>query len=78
VTVRPRIQPLLFALMDRSRWVRGGETALSPERKSGSPPAAANEGARGGTMGSPALNLCRCTGYRGIYEAVCDLAGVAA
>jgi aerobic-type carbon monoxide dehydrogenase small subunit (CoxS/CutS family) len=29
-------------------------------------------------MGSPTLNLCRCTGYRGIYEAVCDLAGVAA
>jgi aerobic carbon-monoxide dehydrogenase small subunit len=23
-------------------------------------------------------NLCRCTGYRGIYAAVCDLAGVAA
>ena len=23
-------------------------------------------------------NLCRCTGYRGIYEAVCDLAGLAA
>ena len=23
-------------------------------------------------------NLCRCTGYRGIYEAVCELAGVAA
>jgi len=70
-------QQALLAPMDSSRWVREGETALSPERKSESPHAPVKEGARGGTMGSPTLNLCRCTGYRGIVEAVCDLAGVA-
>jgi hypothetical protein len=32
---------------------RGGETALSPERKGDPPGAAMKEGARGGTMGSP-------------------------
>ena len=32
---------------------RGGETALSPERKSQPPRAAKKEGARGGTLGSP-------------------------
>jgi hypothetical protein len=95
-----------FRLIDNSRCAREGETALSPERKSESPPAAAKEGVRGGTskprakaaakpyvlargdevtppkaastMGSPTLNLCRCTGYRGIVEAVCELAGVTA
>jgi hypothetical protein len=91
--------------MDRSRCVREGETALSPQRKSPLPFAAAKEGARGGTskpsakaagtlhalargeevaslnatptMGSPTL-ICRCTGYRGIVEAVSELAGVSA
>lgn len=56
-----------LALMDSQRSVRGGETALSRERKSELAPAAAKEG----TMGSPTR-----TGYRGIVEAACDLAGV--
>jgi aerobic-type carbon monoxide dehydrogenase small subunit (CoxS/CutS family) len=30
----------------------------------------AKEGARGGTMGSPTLNRCRCTGYHNIVRAV--------
>jgi hypothetical protein len=72
VTARAGIRELVLALMDSPGWARGGETALSPERKSESPPAAAKEGVRGGTMGSPTS-----TGYRGIVEAVCDLAGVA-
>jgi hypothetical protein len=52
-----RIHEKALALMDRPRWARGGETALSPERKSESPAAAAKEGVRGGTMGSPTLRV---------------------
>src|SRR5688572_20429065 len=44
---------------------RGGETALSPERRCGSPFAAAKEGVRGGAMGSPTL-----AGYHNIVRAV--------
>jgi hypothetical protein len=58
----------VLALMDSPRWARGGETALSPERKRESHSATAKEGVRGGTMGSPTETS----------EAVCDLAGVAA
>ena len=74
----PRQSIGAIAPMDSSRHARGGETALSPQRNSEWPLVAAKEGARGGTMGSPTLNLCRCTGYRGIVDAVCELAGVAA
>jgi hypothetical protein len=98
---RARIHEMPLALMDSPRSMRGGDTALSPERKSALPPGAAKEGVRGGTskprakaaakpyvlargdevtppkaastMGSPTW-----TGYRGIVDAVCDLAGVAA
>jgi hypothetical protein len=62
------------APMDDSRLAREGETAFSPERKSGSPLTAAKEGARGGTMGSPTPNLCRCTGYHNIVRAVLAVA----
>jgi CO/xanthine dehydrogenase Mo-binding subunit len=48
-----QIHEKVLALMDRPRWARGGETALSPGRKSESPRAGAKEGVRGGTMGSP-------------------------
>jgi len=71
VTARPGIHEMPLPLMDSPRSARGGETALSPERKSELAPAAAKEGVRGGTMGSPTR-----TGYRGIVDAVCDLAGV--
>jgi hypothetical protein len=67
-----------FPPVDSSRCAREGETALSPERKCGSPGARVKEGARAGTMGSPTLNLCRCTGYTGIVDAVSELAGVTA
>src|SRR6266508_299502 len=40
--------------LERKPAARGGETVLSPERKS-DPPRATKEGARGGTMGSPTL-----------------------
>jgi hypothetical protein len=72
VSARPGIRDLLFALMDTSRSAREGETTLSPKRRNALPPAAAKEGVRGGTMGSPTR-----TRYRGIVDAVCDLAGVA-
>jgi hypothetical protein len=51
--------------MDHVPCARGGETAFSPERRCGSPLAAAKEGVRGGTMGSPTL-----TGYHNIVRAV--------
>ena len=54
---RGGIHEMPFALMDSRRSAREGETALSPQRKSELAAAAAKEGARGGTMGSPTLNL---------------------
>jgi len=41
------------------RYTRVGETALSPKRRSEWPRVAAKEGARGGTMGSPTVNIVK-------------------
>ena len=57
MTPQARITEVLFALVGSSRAAREGETALSPERNSASPLVTAKEGVRGGTMGSPTLNL---------------------
>lgn len=73
MTARTRIHEMALARRDSPRSVREGETALSPQRNSESAPAAAKEGVREGTMGSPTP-----TGYRGIVEAVSELAGVTA
>ena len=59
-----------FAWMDHRHFAREGETALSPKRTIGRPVAAAKEGVRGGTMGSPTLNVCRCTGYDSIVASM--------
>jgi hypothetical protein len=54
----------LLAPMDSPPSTRGGETAFSPERNSGSPAATAKEGGRGRTMGSPTQ------GYDSIVDSV--------
>jgi hypothetical protein len=46
-------------LMDNPRFARGGETALSPERKRGWRPTTAKKGARGGNMVSPTPNIVK-------------------
>ncbi len=61
---------LSLSSVDGAPRAREGETAFSPERTSGLPLAAAKEGDRGGTIGSPTRNLCRCTGYHNIVRAV--------
>ena len=56
--------------MDQLASLREGETALSPQRNGGLARVTAKEGVRGGTMGCPPPNICRCTGYHNIVRAV--------
>ena len=64
------------SFMANPRYAREGETAFSPKRKGEWRHVAAKEGARGGTMGSPTRNVCRCTGYHNIVKAVLAAAEV--
>ena len=60
-----------FPWMDHRHFAREDETAFSPERRIGWPVAAAKEGVRGGTMGSPTF------GYDSIVDSVRAAAGTA-